>query len=163
MQPSVGCAFLCGPQMAARLALPCSTPAPQSTPSGGVLRCATSTDNPEVESYALICSILCVHQMVLMRRSTLDGFEWYTSYSHERALFNLCLMLSAVLRGWWGQVSFVCCSAIFSLFSSSLLPGLMYTVDVLTQSGVGPDEFPSTSHSAGPLRFWTSKSHVIIQ
>ncbi|XP_056270868.1 sushi, nidogen and EGF-like domain-containing protein 1 isoform X4 [Pseudoliparis swirei] len=51
---------------------------------------------------------------------------------------------------------------------SSLLPGLMYTVDVLTQSGVGPDEFPSTSHSAGPLRFWTrplppqnlSMSHV---
>uniref|UniRef100_A0A8C2XCD3 Sushi, nidogen and EGF like domains 1 n=1 Tax=Cyclopterus lumpus TaxID=8103 RepID=A0A8C2XCD3_CYCLU len=38
---------------------------------------------------------------------------------------------------------------------SSLLPGLMYTVDVLTQSGVRPDEFPSTSHSAGPLRFWT--------
>ncbi|TNN74178.1 Sushi, nidogen and EGF-like domain-containing protein 1 [Liparis tanakae] len=51
---------------------------------------------------------------------------------------------------------------------SSLLPGLMYTVDVLTQSGVRPDEFPSTSHSAGPLRFWTrplppqnlSMSHV---
>lgn len=38
---------------------------------------------------------------------------------------------------------------------SSLLPGHMYTVDVLTQSGVRPDEFPSTSHSAGPLHFWT--------
>nr|XP_043900380.1 sushi, nidogen and EGF-like domain-containing protein 1 isoform X1 [Solea senegalensis] len=38
---------------------------------------------------------------------------------------------------------------------SSLLPGQMYTVDVLTQSGVRPDEFPSTSHSAGPLQFWT--------
>lgn len=38
---------------------------------------------------------------------------------------------------------------------SSLLPGLMYTVDVLTQSGVRADEFPSTSHSAGPLQFWT--------
>uniref|UniRef100_A0AAZ3QN63 Sushi, nidogen and EGF-like domains 1 n=1 Tax=Oncorhynchus tshawytscha TaxID=74940 RepID=A0AAZ3QN63_ONCTS len=34
---------------------------------------------------------------------------------------------------------------------SSLLPGQMYTVDVLTQSGIRPDESPSTSHSAGPL------------
>uniref|UniRef100_A0A8C4HVR7 Sushi, nidogen and EGF-like domain-containing protein 1 n=1 Tax=Dicentrarchus labrax TaxID=13489 RepID=A0A8C4HVR7_DICLA len=40
-------------------------------------------------------------------------------------------------------------------FLSSLLPGQMYTVDVLTQSGIRPDEFPSTSHSAGPLQFWT--------
>ncbi|KAM9479052.1 sushi, nidogen and EGF-like domain-containing protein 1 isoform 1-T1 [Salvelinus alpinus] len=38
---------------------------------------------------------------------------------------------------------------------SSLLPGQMYTVDVLTQSGIGPDESPSTSHSAGPLQVWT--------
>uniref|UniRef100_A0A3B4AQ58 Sushi, nidogen and EGF-like domain-containing protein 1 n=1 Tax=Periophthalmus magnuspinnatus TaxID=409849 RepID=A0A3B4AQ58_9GOBI len=38
---------------------------------------------------------------------------------------------------------------------SSLLPGHKYTVDVLTQSGVRSDEFPSTSHSAGPLSFWT--------
>uniref|UniRef100_A0A671W0Q0 Sushi, nidogen and EGF like domains 1 n=1 Tax=Sparus aurata TaxID=8175 RepID=A0A671W0Q0_SPAAU len=38
---------------------------------------------------------------------------------------------------------------------SSLLPGQMYTVDVVTQSGLRPDEFPSTSHSAGPLAFWT--------
>uniref|UniRef100_A0A3P8TUL4 Sushi, nidogen and EGF-like domain-containing protein 1 n=1 Tax=Amphiprion percula TaxID=161767 RepID=A0A3P8TUL4_AMPPE len=38
---------------------------------------------------------------------------------------------------------------------SSLLPGQMYTVDVLTQSGIRADEFPSTSHSAGPLQFWT--------
>ncbi|XP_023196029.1 sushi, nidogen and EGF-like domain-containing protein 1 isoform X3 [Xiphophorus maculatus] len=38
---------------------------------------------------------------------------------------------------------------------SSLQAGHMYTVDVLTQSGIRPDEFPSTSHSAGPLQFWT--------
>ncbi|XP_077463845.1 sushi, nidogen and EGF-like domain-containing protein 1 isoform X2 [Stigmatopora argus] len=38
---------------------------------------------------------------------------------------------------------------------SSLLPAQMYTVDVLTQSGLRPDEFPSTSRSSGPLRFWT--------
>ncbi|XP_036426286.1 sushi, nidogen and EGF-like domain-containing protein 1 [Colossoma macropomum] len=38
---------------------------------------------------------------------------------------------------------------------SSLLPGQMYTADVLTQSGVRPEDLPSTSHSAGPLRFWT--------
>ncbi|KAM9385652.1 sushi, nidogen and EGF-like domain-containing protein 1 [Pholidichthys leucotaenia] len=38
---------------------------------------------------------------------------------------------------------------------SSLQPGQMYSVDVLTQSGIRPDEFPSTSHSAGPLQFWT--------
>ncbi|XP_036834824.1 sushi, nidogen and EGF-like domain-containing protein 1 isoform X3 [Oncorhynchus mykiss] len=38
---------------------------------------------------------------------------------------------------------------------SSLLPGQMYTVDVLTQSGIRPDESPSTSHSAGPLQVWT--------
>nr|XP_057928912.1 sushi, nidogen and EGF-like domain-containing protein 1 isoform X3 [Doryrhamphus excisus] len=36
---------------------------------------------------------------------------------------------------------------------SSLLPAHMYKVDVLTQSGL--DDFPSTSHSAGPLQFWT--------
>lgn len=35
----------------------------------------------------------------------------------------------------------------------------MYTVDVLTQSGIRPDEFPSMSHSAGPLSFWTSRLH----
>ncbi|XP_031431396.1 sushi, nidogen and EGF-like domain-containing protein 1 isoform X2 [Clupea harengus] len=38
---------------------------------------------------------------------------------------------------------------------SSLLPGQMYTVDVVTQSGVRPEELPSTSHSAGPLLVWT--------
>ncbi|XP_069053640.1 sushi, nidogen and EGF-like domain-containing protein 1 isoform X2 [Lepisosteus oculatus] len=38
---------------------------------------------------------------------------------------------------------------------SSLLPGQMYTVDVLTQSGQKPDELPSFSHSAGPLHVWT--------
>ncbi|KAK7891871.1 hypothetical protein WMY93_023834 [Mugilogobius chulae] len=38
---------------------------------------------------------------------------------------------------------------------SWLLPAHKYTADVLTQSGVRPDEFPSTSHSAGPLTFWT--------
>ncbi|XP_029904625.1 sushi, nidogen and EGF-like domain-containing protein 1 [Myripristis murdjan] len=38
---------------------------------------------------------------------------------------------------------------------SSLLPGQMYTVDMMTQSGTRPDEFPSTSHSAGPLQVWT--------
>ncbi|XP_072771226.1 sushi, nidogen and EGF-like domain-containing protein 1 [Nerophis lumbriciformis] len=36
---------------------------------------------------------------------------------------------------------------------SSLLPAHMYSVDVLTQSGL--DDFPSTSHPAGPLHFWT--------
>lgn len=46
--------------------------------------------------------------------------------------------------------------------SSSLHPGQMYTVDVVTQSGIRPDEFPSTSHSAGPLQFWTSTFHRII-
>ncbi|XP_019904939.2 sushi, nidogen and EGF-like domain-containing protein 1 isoform X3 [Esox lucius] len=38
---------------------------------------------------------------------------------------------------------------------SSLFPGQMYTLDVLTQSGMRPDELPSTSHSAGPLHIWT--------
>ncbi|XP_030647438.1 LOW QUALITY PROTEIN: sushi, nidogen and EGF-like domain-containing protein 1 [Chanos chanos] len=38
---------------------------------------------------------------------------------------------------------------------SSLLPSQRYTVDVLTQSGVRPEDLPSTSHSAGPLHFWT--------
>uniref|UniRef100_A0A3Q4H8C9 Sushi, nidogen and EGF-like domain-containing protein 1 n=1 Tax=Neolamprologus brichardi TaxID=32507 RepID=A0A3Q4H8C9_NEOBR len=52
-------------------------------------------------------------------------------------------------------------------YTFSLQPGQMYTVDVLTQSGIRPDEFPSMSHSAGPLSFWTplppqnlSLSHV---
>ncbi|KAG7248971.1 hypothetical protein CRUP_009292, partial [Coryphaenoides rupestris] len=38
---------------------------------------------------------------------------------------------------------------------SSLLPGQMYTVEVLTQSGVRAEEFPSTSRPAGPLHIWT--------
>ncbi|XP_062853195.1 sushi, nidogen and EGF-like domain-containing protein 1 [Trichomycterus rosablanca] len=38
---------------------------------------------------------------------------------------------------------------------SSLLPAKMYIVDVLTQSGERPEDLPSTSHSAGPLHFWT--------
>nr|XP_023857271.1 sushi, nidogen and EGF-like domain-containing protein 1 [Salvelinus alpinus] len=45
---------------------------------------------------------------------------------------------------------------------SSLLPGQMYTVDVLTQSGIGPDESPSTSHSAGPLQVWTTSGHHLF-
>ncbi|KAJ0065223.1 hypothetical protein NL108_006584, partial [Boleophthalmus pectinirostris] len=53
-------------------------------------------------------------------------------------------VLSAVLNASATEHSF-----------SSLLPGHKYTVDVLSQSGVRPDEFPSTSHSAGPLNFWT--------
>uniref|UniRef100_A0A8C4ZZ25 Uncharacterized protein n=1 Tax=Gadus morhua TaxID=8049 RepID=A0A8C4ZZ25_GADMO len=38
---------------------------------------------------------------------------------------------------------------------SSLLPGQMYTLEVLTQSGVRAEEFPSTSRPAGPLHIWT--------
>ncbi|XP_060723740.1 sushi, nidogen and EGF-like domain-containing protein 1 isoform X1 [Tachysurus vachellii] len=38
---------------------------------------------------------------------------------------------------------------------SSLLPGQMYTADVLTQSGLRSEDLPSTSHSSGPLHFWT--------
>ncbi|XP_016089591.1 sushi, nidogen and EGF-like domain-containing protein 1 [Sinocyclocheilus grahami] len=38
---------------------------------------------------------------------------------------------------------------------STLLPGQMYTVDVVTQSGLRPEDLPSTSQSAGPLHFWT--------
>uniref|UniRef100_A0AAQ5Y1A3 Sushi, nidogen and EGF-like domain-containing protein 1 n=1 Tax=Amphiprion ocellaris TaxID=80972 RepID=A0AAQ5Y1A3_AMPOC len=47
------------------------------------------------------------------------------------------------------------CSTLNIIHIFSLLPGQMYTVDVLTQSGIRADEFPSTSHSAGPLQFWT--------
>uniref|UniRef100_A0A8C6L8Y8 Sushi, nidogen and EGF like domains 1 n=1 Tax=Nothobranchius furzeri TaxID=105023 RepID=A0A8C6L8Y8_NOTFU len=46
---------------------------------------------------------------------------------------------------------------------SLLQAAQMYTVDVLTQSGLRPDEFPSTSHSAGPLHFWTSRlPHILL-
>ncbi|TRZ01643.1 hypothetical protein DNTS_012302 [Danionella cerebrum] len=31
----------------------------------------------------------------------------------------------------------------------------MYTVDIITQSGLHPEDLPSTSKSAGPLHFWT--------
>ncbi|KAA0713117.1 Sushi, nidogen and EGF-like domain-containing protein 1 [Triplophysa tibetana] len=31
----------------------------------------------------------------------------------------------------------------------------MYTIDVVTQSGLHPEDLPSTSKSAGPLHFWT--------
>lgn len=61
--------------------------------------------------------------------------------------------LLCLLQCWCFSIS-LC----LSVSPSSLLPGLMYTVDVLTQSGVRADEFPSTSHSAGPLHFWTRRS-----
>ncbi|KAL2090413.1 hypothetical protein ACEWY4_015101 [Coilia grayii] len=38
---------------------------------------------------------------------------------------------------------------------SSLLPGQMYTLDAVTQSGLRPEELPSTSHLAGPVLVWT--------
>uniref|UniRef100_A0A672SV00 Sushi, nidogen and EGF like domains 1 n=1 Tax=Sinocyclocheilus grahami TaxID=75366 RepID=A0A672SV00_SINGR len=37
----------------------------------------------------------------------------------------------------------------------TLLPGQMYTVDVVTQTGLRPEDLPSSSKSAGPLHFWT--------
>ncbi|MBN3286704.1 SNED1 protein, partial [Polyodon spathula] len=37
----------------------------------------------------------------------------------------------------------------------SLLPGEMYTVDIVTQSGLKPEELPTVSQSVGPIRLWT--------
>lgn len=59
------------------------------------------------------------------------------------------------MRQDWGTKTLV----FLLVLHRSLGPGQMYTVDVLTQSGIRPDEFPSTSHSAGPLQFWTSMLH----
>ncbi|XP_028650648.1 sushi, nidogen and EGF-like domain-containing protein 1 isoform X1 [Erpetoichthys calabaricus] len=37
----------------------------------------------------------------------------------------------------------------------SLVPGQMYTVDIVTQSGLKPEQLPTVSQSAGPIRLWT--------
>lgn len=72
-------------------------------------------------------------------------------YIHQGALFNHSYKVRVF------TVVHFCIS-----LPSSLLPGQTYTVDVLTQSGIRPDEFPSTSHSAGPLQFWTSRLHHLV-
>ncbi|KAG2462125.1 SNED1 protein, partial [Polypterus senegalus] len=37
----------------------------------------------------------------------------------------------------------------------SLVPGQMYTMDIVTQSGLKPEQLPTVSQSAGPIRLWT--------
>uniref|UniRef100_A0A8C7GN26 Sushi, nidogen and EGF-like domains 1 n=1 Tax=Oncorhynchus kisutch TaxID=8019 RepID=A0A8C7GN26_ONCKI len=73
----------------------------------------------------------------------------HATVSQVRLSLN-SFILFVMLHDW----DFCLCVSVFLPFSS-LLPGQMYTVDVLTQSGIRPDESPSTSHSAGPLQVWT--------
>ncbi|KAJ3599858.1 hypothetical protein NHX12_033812 [Muraenolepis orangiensis] len=86
--------------------------------------------------------------------STQVWLRWLVQAARHAALSQLRVSLlpsdaaggarTALLNGSVSDVSF-----------SSLLPGQMYTVEVLTQSGVGAEEFPSTSRPAGPLHIWT--------
>ncbi|XP_024114885.1 sushi, nidogen and EGF-like domain-containing protein 1 isoform X1 [Oryzias melastigma] len=90
---------------------------------------------------------------VLNVSSSQVWLSWLIQASHHAAINRVHVSLSpldgsearsAVLNTSTSQYTF-----------SSLGPGQMYTVDVVTQSGTRPDEFPSTSHSAGPLQLWT--------
>uniref|UniRef100_A0A8C7YEY0 Sushi, nidogen and EGF-like domain-containing protein 1 n=1 Tax=Oryzias sinensis TaxID=183150 RepID=A0A8C7YEY0_9TELE len=73
--------------------------------------------------------------------------SWLVQAAHHAAVNRVHVSLSQD----WGTKTLV----FLLVLHRSLGPGQMYAVDVLTQSGIRPDEFPSTSHSAGPLQFWT--------
>ncbi|XP_029551271.1 sushi, nidogen and EGF-like domain-containing protein 1 isoform X2 [Salmo trutta] len=80
--------------------------------------------------------------------------RWLVQAAHHAAVSQVRLSLIPS-DGSGARTALVNASTTEYAFSS-LLPGQMYTVDVLTQSGIGPDESPSsTSHSAGPLQVWT--------
>uniref|UniRef100_A0A4W5KRE2 Fibronectin type-III domain-containing protein n=1 Tax=Hucho hucho TaxID=62062 RepID=A0A4W5KRE2_9TELE len=79
--------------------------------------------------------------------------RWLVQAAHHAAVSQVRLSL-VPSDGSGARTALVNTSTMEYAFSS-LLPGQMYTVDVLTQSGIRPDESPSTSHSAGPLQVWT--------
>ncbi|XP_011471983.1 sushi, nidogen and EGF-like domain-containing protein 1 [Oryzias latipes] len=79
--------------------------------------------------------------------------SWLVQAAHHAAVNRVHVSLSP-LDGSEARTAVLNISTTQYTFRS-LGPGQMYTVDVLTQSGIRPDEFPSTSHSAGPLQFWT--------
>ncbi|KAM8874516.1 sushi, nidogen and EGF-like domain-containing protein 1 isoform 2-T2 [Spinachia spinachia] len=79
--------------------------------------------------------------------------SWLVQAAHHAAVSRVHVSLTPS-DGGEARTAVLNASATEHSFSS-LVPGQMYTVDVMTQSGIRPDEFPSTSHSAGPLQFWT--------
>ncbi|XP_056460177.1 sushi, nidogen and EGF-like domain-containing protein 1 [Gadus chalcogrammus] len=97
---------------------------------------------------------LAVEQLAVVNvSSTAVWLSWLVQAARHAAATQLRLSLvpadgggarTALLNGSATQFSF-----------SSLLPGQMYTLEVLTQSGVRAEEFPSTSRPAGPLHIWT--------
>ncbi|XP_055363642.1 sushi, nidogen and EGF-like domain-containing protein 1 isoform X2 [Betta splendens] len=79
--------------------------------------------------------------------------SWLVQAARHAAVSRV---LVSLLPSDWSEARTVVLNTSTTAYTfSSLLAGQMYTVDVLTQSGIRPDEFPSTSHSAGPLQFWT--------
>ncbi|XP_067085594.1 sushi, nidogen and EGF-like domain-containing protein 1 [Osmerus mordax] len=79
--------------------------------------------------------------------------RWLVQAAHHAAVSQV--RVSLVPPGGSGARTALLNTSTTEYTFSSLLPGQLYSVDVLTQSGVRPDEFPSTSHSAGPLQVWT--------
>uniref|UniRef100_A0A3Q2P5H2 Sushi, nidogen and EGF like domains 1 n=1 Tax=Fundulus heteroclitus TaxID=8078 RepID=A0A3Q2P5H2_FUNHE len=81
------------------------------------------------------------------------GLSWLVQAAHHGAVSRVHVSLIPSDEG--SISSHLTHFVSLLVFQSSLKAGHMYTVDVVTQSGIRPDEFPSTSHSAGPLQFWT--------
>ncbi|XP_063058064.1 sushi, nidogen and EGF-like domain-containing protein 1 isoform X2 [Engraulis encrasicolus] len=79
--------------------------------------------------------------------------RWLLRAAHHASVSQVRLSLSPA-DGSAARTATLNASVTDYVFSS-LLPGQMYTVDVVTQSGLRPEDMPSTSHSAGPLTVWT--------
>lgn len=150
-QQSAGFTCHCCLQMTVRLILLCSTQAPPSTPLGLVLHFAT------IPHHTILTSD---HHNLQSLHSVMLHLEWLRVVCFSTTGGHYCTVSKVSYPVLLVQVCFY---VFLPVFHSSLDPGQMYTVDVLTQSGIRPDEFPSTSHSAGPLQFWTRRLYIIFQ
>ncbi|XP_052455414.1 sushi, nidogen and EGF-like domain-containing protein 1 [Carassius gibelio] len=79
--------------------------------------------------------------------------RWLVHVGHHAGVSQV--RVSLVPADGSGPRTAVLNSSVTEYTFSTLLPGQMYTVDVVTQSGQRPEDLPSTSKSAGPLHFWT--------
>ncbi|XP_053355426.1 sushi, nidogen and EGF-like domain-containing protein 1 isoform X2 [Clarias gariepinus] len=79
--------------------------------------------------------------------------QWLVQVGWQAAV-NL-VRVSLVPSDGSGTRTAVLNASVMEYSFSSLLPGQKYTLDVLTQSGLRPEDLPASSHSSGPLHFWT--------
>ncbi|KAI5628308.1 sushi, nidogen and EGF-like domain-containing protein 1 isoform X1, partial [Silurus asotus] len=95
-----------------------------------------------------------VDQLQVVNVSSFQVWLQWLVQAGSHATVNL-VRVSLVPSDGSGTRTAVLNASVTDYSFSSLLPGLMYSVDVLTQSGLRPEDLPSTSHSSGPLQFWT--------